>query len=282
MSLSSQNKNYWIESFRNPSPLERQIGLWVDRIGHRINDKTTVTRKRQILEQYAATYIESGEGEFESETIGKQHVEAPNLIITFPHEITLFKPNPLCEEKWIIWNGPQAFRLEKMGFLTRSHILLKDHTRIVDQAYHSLKSILSNEDMGAVLQRKNIIEQMILELFQISRQVPKKHYTDRLMSQAVEYFSKNYQQQKNLSDLIDQFNLSESHFRRLFRDYTGRSPQEFITSIRIAKAKELLCQNEPITKVAFDVGYNDVSYFIRCFKKVTGITPGNFVLMNSY
>ena len=52
---------------------------------------------------------------------------------------------------------------------------------------------------------------------------------------------------------------------------------DFITSLRISRAKQLLAEGKSIKEVAALVGYSDVFYFMRIFKKVTGITPGQFV-----
>jgi len=57
----------------------------------------------------------------------------------------------------------------------------------------------------------------------------------------------------------------------------GNTPKEFIISRKISKAKEFLFARIPIKEAADMLGFRDESYFRKVFKKVTGITPGQFV-----
>ena len=71
--------------------------------------------------------------------------------------------------------------------------------------------------------------------------------------------------------------LSPTHFRRLFREQTGRTPLRFIIAQRIAAAKRLLASGRSIKETAFAVGYEDVFYFMRVFRKEAGIPAGAFI-----
>jgi AraC-like DNA-binding protein len=76
--------------------------------------------------------------------------------------------------------------------------------------------------------------------------------------------------------LASECNLSPTHFRRIFDKYTGSSPKEFILSMKISKAKQLLSEGKSIKEVAELSGFNDIFYFMRAFKKMSGITAGRF------
>ncbi len=80
-----------------------------------------------------------------------------------------------------------------------------------------------------------------------------------------------------ISRLSQRVGMSASHFRRLFKEHTGRSPQAFITALRISKAKELLAEGMRVGEVAEHVGYDDAFYFMRVFKQLTGVSAGKFV-----
>jgi iron complex transport system substrate-binding protein len=97
-----------------------------------------------------------------------------------------------------------------------------------------------------------------------------------LMQQAVTLLHECYNTSLTLNDLAGRLNLSKTHFRRLFHAYTGKSPKEFLVSIRIAEAKHLLLEGMPMKQVAIAVGYEDLFYFMRVFKKNVGIPPGLF------
>ena len=71
--------------------------------------------------------------------------------------------------------------------------------------------------------------------------------------------------------------LNPSYFSNLFKESMGRSFNKYLTDFRIDKAKELM--NDPtmrIKEIAGMVGYDNVQYFIKVFKSVTGISPNTY------
>ncbi|AEE16983.1 transcriptional regulator with cupin sensor, AraC family [Treponema brennaborense DSM 12168] len=68
--------------------------------------------------------------------------------------------------------------------------------------------------------------------------------------------------------------LSKYHMTRLFKEVTGSGLKEYIISVRVSEAKNLLCCTDlPITGICERVGFMDVNHFIRTFKKHTATTP---------
>ena len=70
------------------------------------------------------------------------------------------------------------------------------------------------------------------------------------------------------------------HMRRLFREQVGKTPREYLTYLRVKSAKKLLAarksSNYSVADICSMVGFSDVSYFSRVFKKETGISPGEY------
>ncbi len=82
----------------------------------------------------------------------------------------------------------------------------------------------------------------------------------------------------NVSMLLENIPLSHSTLYRKTQSITGMSPNEFIRHIRIKEAAKLLLQRSMnISEVAYSVGFNDQSYFSRCFKKQFHKTPKQFI-----
>ncbi len=80
---------------------------------------------------------------------------------------------------------------------------------------------------------------------------------------------------KEISNLC---HVSESTFRRLFKEYTGKTPVEYRIERRISYAKKLLSTGSMNTlEVALETGFDDPAYFCRVFKKHTGITAGEYI-----
>ncbi|MFP5305212.1 MAG: helix-turn-helix domain-containing protein [Gammaproteobacteria bacterium] len=71
--------------------------------------------------------------------------------------------------------------------------------------------------------------------------------------------------------------LSAFHFLRLFQRVLGVTPHQYLVRARLRRAARLLADEErSITDVAFDVGFNDVSNFVRSFGRAAGVSPGGF------
>jgi AraC-like DNA-binding protein len=68
--------------------------------------------------------------------------------------------------------------------------------------------------------------------------------------------------------------LTKDHYIRLFRKQTGFTPNVYITNKKMERAELLLLSTDiPIKQIASDLGYEDLSYFIRLFKKYANTTP---------
>lgn len=89
----------------------------------------------------------------------------------------------------------------------------------------------------------------------------------------------NYMDNLTLKDLASISGFSDKYFCKIFATITGKTPIEYLNFYRIekAQAKILKQYNCSITELALSVGYNDVSYFIRTFKKYKGYTPYQFM-----
>ena len=95
-----------------------------------------------------------------------------------------------------------------------------------------------------------------------------------LLKNAVRYLEEHYTENLKMSLLAEKFNLSESHFRKLFKGFTGLSPVEYRNGLRIERAKELLSRNTvSVSEVALAVGIEDQFYFSRIFKESEGVSP---------
>ncbi len=77
--------------------------------------------------------------------------------------------------------------------------------------------------------------------------------------------------------------VSECYFRRLFKEYSGKSPMDFRQHYRIEKAKQLLLSDEglSISEIANELNFTDIYHFSKTFKKYTKLSPNKFLKLNS-
>ena len=81
----------------------------------------------------------------------------------------------------------------------------------------------------------------------------------------------------DLEDAAAQAELSPFHFLRLFSDVLGVTPHQYLVRSRLRHAARLLADNErSVTDVAYDVGFGDLSNFVRTFHRAAGVSPLRF------
>ncbi|MNR43960.1 HTH-type transcriptional regulator YesS [compost metagenome] len=81
----------------------------------------------------------------------------------------------------------------------------------------------------------------------------------------------------SLSLICDQFQMKSSNLSRLFKEEFGQNFVDYLAQIRIEQAKLMLKESqEPIQDIAAKIGYSHYISFNRAFKKLTGLTPGDY------
>jgi AraC-like DNA-binding protein len=116
-----------------------------------------------------------------------------------------------------------------------------------------------------------VYETMIKYLNRISSEDDENVY--RIM----DYLQKNYNQDIGIQDVADHVGLSYSYVRKIFKEKTGKSIVDFLNDMRINEAKDLLLHNDiSIKELAISLGYNSDHTFSRIFKKLEGVTPGEY------
>lgn len=99
----------------------------------------------------------------------------------------------------------------------------------------------------------------------------------KLISKVKAYIHEHFDEDISLSEVADVVDLNPSYFSTLLKQYTGLSYSEYVIKERIEHAKELLQEtNLKVYEVGHAVGYHNIYYFNRIFKKKTGFTPGEY------
>jgi two-component system response regulator YesN len=94
---------------------------------------------------------------------------------------------------------------------------------------------------------------------------------------ARDYIFNNYCKDITLEDVSKEVNVSPNYFSKLFKDETGSNFIDYVTTLRIEKAKKLLCDSKRYNKeICYQIGYSDPNYFSRIFKKIVGVTPTEY------
>ena len=104
--------------------------------------------------------------------------------------------------------------------------------------------------------------------------VPKNDRENFYVRRAVEFVHYNYANHITVSDMAKYVSLNRSYLFTLFQRVLKISPQEFLTTFRLTRAKEQLrLTNATVAAIAQSVGYRDPLVFSKAFKQMTGMTP---------
>ena len=91
------------------------------------------------------------------------------------------------------------------------------------------------------------------------------------------YIQENYNKDISLDDVSGIVNISPYYFSKIFKEETGENFIEYVTKVRIEKAKEFLAQPDiSIKEAGIRSGSTDPNYFSRIFKKQTDMTPSEY------
>jgi len=102
---------------------------------------------------------------------------------------------------------------------------------------------------------------------------------NKFLSELKEIVSKHLEDQAfNVNELSREMGVSRTQLFRKLKTLTGKQPSEFIRCVRVMKAAELLkAGSATITEIAYDTGFNSISYFSRCFKEIYQVTPSEYM-----
>ncbi|MEE0927975.1 MAG: AraC family transcriptional regulator [Acutalibacteraceae bacterium] len=93
------------------------------------------------------------------------------------------------------------------------------------------------------------------------------------ISEVVDWIEENYTEHITLATLSEMVGMTPNYFCRIFKEYTGKTPIEYVNIVRIdAVCFDILYGRQNITSAAVNNGYNDLSYFCKVFKKLKGIS----------
>lgn len=121
-----------------------------------------------------------------------------------------------------------------------------------------------------------VLEQSFHLQENLSKKLPPKLQTD-----IETYLQEHYAENITNAALSRKFNLVPSYLTKLFKSYTGVTPQQYLTSLRIEHAKHIIEENPKrlIKDISLDVGFTDPLYFSRIFKKETNYSPADYKKM---
>lgn len=127
---------------------------------------------------------------------------------------------------------------------------------------------------------KGILASLLVEIARLNRRSEEERVEEEkgkltnMIIRVQDFVSYHYMEDIKVEDLAKSCHISETHFRRVFTSYMKMSPLEYINTVRINTACELLQKtDEPVADIAHKCGFTTNSTFNRNFKQLMGVTP---------
>lgn len=229
---------------------------------------------------YLIHFVLSGRGNFSIRN--KEYSLEPGYGFLIPPEELVFyqsdKENPWTYV-WVGFSGALAQDTVKaMGLSLHSPVFMSGRG---EELYQTVKDMMEHNTYGIANDlRRNGQLQLFLSIIAESVPIEKKSETDNAdnyVRRAVEFIQGNYCNPIKVTDVADYVCINRSYLYTLFRNGTGMSPQQFLTTFRITKATELLQLTEhPIESIALSCGYTDPLVFTKAFKQMKGMSPSAY------
>lgn len=125
------------------------------------------------------------------------------------------------------------------------------------------------------VESRGIVFQLLSRFFKQGQS--KIEMEDNRIAKTILYIRKHLNEAIELEKLAEISCLSKDHFIRLFKKELGTTPLQYINQKKIEKAQLLLITEElAVKEIAFQLAFDDYSYFNRLFKKTTGVTPQEY------
>ncbi len=167
------------------------------------------------------------------------------------------------------------FNSSKQGII---HLHPAEQTFIVSLLEHMLE-VQNSEDEDRLLRKRKYAELILLEVGKtVSSQNQK--YSDysagnqKIIAEVLTEIENNLTEPFDIAEVAKRYAFSPNYLRKLFKDFTGLAPVQYLNRLRMIRACECLEERSmSIKEVAEYVGIYDLNYFSRLFKKVIGCSP---------
>lgn len=238
------------------------------------------TRKGRILNEYQLLYITKGKGEFSSGPSGHCQIKEGCMFLLFPGERHTYRPDQATgwNEYWIGFNGVIMDEWVRNGFFSKENpVFYVGVNEEIISLYKKAIMIADAQEANYQQALAGIVCNLVSMAIYLSRNMDFNRSDISVQINTVKaavYENISTITPERLAEIIC---MSYSKFRKIFKEYTGFAPSQYIQEVRVNMAKELLTNtSKSIKEIAYELGYENKDYFFTSFRKVSGMTPAGY------
>lgn len=247
------------------------------------------TSRRKNLSSYLFFLVTEGEGSLEYG--GRTYLlkQGDCVFVDCHKDYAHSCAQTLWKLKWVHFYGPNMNGIynkyvERGGRPVFTPVDFKYYESLLDDVYRITASNAHIKDMQIFEKLTSLLTLLMEQSWNPEEGVVREGSAKRKEPgkkqnlQAVkEYLDANYASKITLDMLAERFYINKFYLTRIFKEQFGESVTGYLLQVRITKAKQSLrFTDKPIEEIAHECGMHDANYFSRMFKKVEGVTPGEF------
>ena len=240
------------------------------------------TTRPEGREDYQLIYIADGCAHFRFSEDGPDTVvEKGNMVLFWPGQYQYYKlySAEYGEFYWVHFTGHEAENILTGLQIPRDQNVfwvgtLSDCRWMLHQMIRELQLRQTHYEELLRMNLRHLLT--LIHRNMTEKEAPEVPFHGEII-QSLTYFERHWQDDVSIEDYAIRNRMTPCWFRQKFKEYVGCSPLQYIISLRMTNAMNLLENTDyNITQISYAVGYENVSYFRRLFQKHTGLTPGEY------
>lgn len=234
--------------------------------------------KGRHLKEYQIVYISKGEGVFEANGEPSQKIYPGTILLLFPGIWHRFRPDEKSgwEEYWVGFNGAYAnYLLEQKCFSAKNPIIqLGFNQEFLNIFSNLINTIESENNLVHNLASFHLIHLLGITYASVLNKNSKLSHKERIIQKMQHEIHEQWNKNIDFKELSDKFGISYSSFRKSFKELFNTPPSQYLLMLKLRNAAKTIEEsNFPLSKIAFDCGFNSEFYFSKIFKQKMGLNP---------
>lgn len=263
-----------------PSAFARSNLIHLQEIGE-LQARQQHTSQRENLASFLCFVVLSGSGELEYEGV-RHPLRAGDCVFLDCRRPYLHRTSrELWRLKWVHFYGPNLSAIHKKycerggrpAFRPRE---ITPYLDLLDQLYEIAASDAYTRDMRICEKLTSLLTLLMEESWNPGVK-PHTAAKKQNLQNIKEYLDAHYAERITLDGLAERFYINKYYLARVFKEQFGTSVNSYLLQLRITHAKRLLRFTDwSVERIGQECGMNDANYFSRIFKKIEGVTPGEY------
>lgn len=273
-------------------PSDRAWGLWITGTGYTLigpgspyppNPHPAGYRfewnRGRVLQEFQVVYLSRGGGIYEDEAVGQRTIAAGDCFLLRPGVWHRYRPeaDQGWDEHWFACTGPVAARiLAEPFFAVDQPVLVHGLDPDLVDAFRAMAELAAELPSGHGGSLAALAYRIVARLH-ARRLAPHPADDGALVREAICRLHADLNHPVSIPGLAQELGVAYDHLRRAFKAQTGQSPKQYLQTLRLRHAQDLLSRSDAtLATIAEHLGFGSGEHLSRLFSRHLGLSPGRW------